>query len=424
MMQANSNKQFRKDVIWNAISSTTNGMINMIISFFVINLLGSDVGGIFGFGFSTLGQQVFILSYFGIRIFQVIDVSYRYDFDTYKRHRIITFISSILFLIAYLLIYFRLGIYDRNKCFILFLICVFKAIEGIFDVFECELQRNHKLYLACQFNFARVALSTSVLLGLLYIFRNSNIQGALIALCIFIVFQIIFGTIFINTKKEYFKVGIGPVFSPENKSKILALTKEVLPIFLATFLDFWIFSLSKYALDIYSTNYTVGLFSILFMPATLMSLIINFFLRPYLSTLADYEKNGDKAGFKNVSFQMYAIAFAIAILGIVSVLVVGKPVLSIIDMLTGFKYNQTIVDMVPLLVVIILGGFAYTLVNIRYNILAVKNKQKPMLYCYMIMLVIGIILSWQLTSRFDMYGAASSFAATMFILFALLCMVK
>ena len=121
---------------------------------------------------------------------------------------------------------------------------------------------------------------------------------------------------------------------------------------------------------------------------------------------------------------MYAIAFAIAILGIGSVLVIGKPVLSIIDMLTGFKYNQTIVDMVPLLVIIILGGFAYTLVNIRYNILAVKNKQKPMLYCYMIMLVIGIVLSWQLTSRFDMYGAASSFAGTMFILFALLCMVK
>ena len=63
-MQDTSNKQFKKDVIWNAISSTTNGMVNMIISFFVINFVGSDVGGIFGFGFSTLGQQIFILSYF------------------------------------------------------------------------------------------------------------------------------------------------------------------------------------------------------------------------------------------------------------------------------------------------------------------------------------------------------------------------
>ena len=100
-MQVRDN-QFKKDVIWNAISSTTNGMINMIISFFVINFVGSDVGGIFGFGFSTLGQQVFILSYFGIRIFQVIDISYKYDFEIYRKHRLMTFALSVLFVLCYI----------------------------------------------------------------------------------------------------------------------------------------------------------------------------------------------------------------------------------------------------------------------------------------------------------------------------------
>ena len=123
-MQDTSNKQFKKDVIWNAISSTTNGMVNMIISFFVINFVGSYVGGIFGFGFSTLGQQIFILSYFGIRIFQIIDISYKYDFDTYKKHRVVTFFLSLLFLLGYMFVYLRLGIYNAEKCFILILICV------------------------------------------------------------------------------------------------------------------------------------------------------------------------------------------------------------------------------------------------------------------------------------------------------------
>lgn len=423
-MQDTSNKQFKKDVIWNAISSTTNGMVNMIISFFVINFVGSDVGGIFGFGFSTLGQQIFILSYFGIRIFQIIDISYKYDFDTYKKHRVVTFFLSLLFLLGYMFVYLRLGIYNAEKCFILILICLFKAIEGVFDVYECELQRKHKLYLACQFNFARVSLSTTVLLLALYMLRSLDIRGIIFALLSFIAFQVIFGTLFLNTKRNYFGQDNAVVLSKETKDKMWSLTKEVMPIFLATFLDFWTLSLSKYALDIYSTNHTTGMFTILFMPATLLYLCVSFFLRPYLSTLADYEKNNDKEGFKKVSLRIYAITLGVTILGFVSVILIGKPVLSLIDMFTGYKYTDSLPNSSPLIMIIIFGGFFYTLSNIRYSILAIKNKQRPMLYCYVIILIIGIILAWQLTSRFDMYGAASAFASTMLILFALLCTIR
>ena len=423
-MQDTSNKQFKKDVIWNAISSTTNGMVNMIISFFVINFVGSDVGGIFGFGFSTLGQQIFILSYFGIRIFQIIDISYKYDFDTYKKHRVVTFFLSLLFLLGYMFVYLKLGIYNAEKCFILILICLFKAIEGVFDVYECELQRKHKLYLACQFNFARVSLSTTVLLLALYMLRSLDIRGIVFALLSFIAFQVIFGILFLNTKRNYFGQDNAVVLSKETKDKMWSLTKEVMPIFLATFLDFWTLSLSKYALDIYSTNHTTGMFTILFMPATLLYLCVSFFLRPYLSTLADYEKNNDKEGFKKVSFRIYAITLGVTILGFVSVILIGKPVLSLIDMFTGYKYTESLPSSSPLIMIIIFGGFFYTLSNIRYSILAIRNKQKPMLYCYVIILIIGIILAWQLTSRFGMYGAASAFASTMLILFALLCTIR
>lgn len=423
-MQDTSNKQFKKDVIWNAISSTTNGMVNMIISFFVINFVGSDVGGIFGFGFSTLGQQIFILSYFGIRIFQIIDISYKYDFDTYKKHRVVTFFLSLLFLLGYMFVYLKLGIYNAEKCFILILICLFKAIEGVFDVYECELQRKHKLYLACQFNFARVSLSTTVLLLALYMLRSLDIRGIIFALLSFIAFQVIFGILFLNTKRNYFGQDNAVVLSKETKDKMWSLTKEVMPIFLATFLDFWTLSLSKYALDIYSTNHTTGMFTILFMPATLLYLCVSFFLRPYLSTLADYEKNNDKEGFKKVSFRIYAITLGVTILGFVSVILIGKPVLSLIDMFTGYKYTESLPSSSPLIMIIIFGGFFYTLSNIRYSILAIRNKQKPMLYCYVIILIIGIILAWQLTSRFGMYGAASAFASTMLILFALLCTIR
>ena len=50
----------KKDVIWNALGSLVYALASMILSFLVIRLQGADDGGIFGFGFSTLGQQMII----------------------------------------------------------------------------------------------------------------------------------------------------------------------------------------------------------------------------------------------------------------------------------------------------------------------------------------------------------------------------
>ena len=45
----------------------------MVLSVFVMRMAGEEEGGIFSFGFSTLGQQLFIVAYFGIRPFQITD---------------------------------------------------------------------------------------------------------------------------------------------------------------------------------------------------------------------------------------------------------------------------------------------------------------------------------------------------------------
>ena len=160
------------------------------------------------------------------------------------------------------------------------------------------------------------------------------------------------------------------------------------------------------------------------MPATLMYLFVNFFLRPYLSTLADYEKEKNVDGFNKVSRRMYLISFGIAIAGFVSVVTIGKPVLGLIDMFTAYRYSSVLEVSIPLLLLIILGGLIYTLVNVRYSILAIKNKQKPMLYCYIVCLILGILIAWQLVMRFQMYGAALSFISIMLILLGMLFMVK
>ena len=54
------------NVVWNIAGSFVYAFASMVLSFLVIRLAGEEQGGIFSFGFSTLGQQLFLVAYFGI----------------------------------------------------------------------------------------------------------------------------------------------------------------------------------------------------------------------------------------------------------------------------------------------------------------------------------------------------------------------
>ena len=80
----------RQNVIWNTVGSGVYALASMVLAFIVMRMAGEDEGGIFGFGFSTYGQQMFIIAYFGIRPFQITDGKQEYTFGDYLRLRTAT----------------------------------------------------------------------------------------------------------------------------------------------------------------------------------------------------------------------------------------------------------------------------------------------------------------------------------------------
>ena len=52
----------RANVVWNIAGSFVYAFASMVLSFLVIRLAGEEQGGIFSFGFSTLGQQLFLVA--------------------------------------------------------------------------------------------------------------------------------------------------------------------------------------------------------------------------------------------------------------------------------------------------------------------------------------------------------------------------
>ena len=85
----------RQNVLWNTAGSFCYALASMVLSMLVMRMVGDDQGGIFSFGFSTLGQQMFIIAYFGIRPFQITDGKGEYSFRDYLEHRNLTCLIAL-----------------------------------------------------------------------------------------------------------------------------------------------------------------------------------------------------------------------------------------------------------------------------------------------------------------------------------------
>jgi len=92
----------KNDVLWNGIGSMTYALASMVLAFFVLRLGGEEQGGVFGFGYSTLGQQFFIIAYFGLRPFQITDMKGEFSFREYRQFRYITGGLALVFAFVFL----------------------------------------------------------------------------------------------------------------------------------------------------------------------------------------------------------------------------------------------------------------------------------------------------------------------------------
>ena len=86
LLRTSHNKE-RDNMLWNISGSFFYAFASMVLSFLVMRIIGKEQGGIFSFGFSTIGQQMFILAYFGIRPFQVTDGNGQFRFYFYKIYK-------------------------------------------------------------------------------------------------------------------------------------------------------------------------------------------------------------------------------------------------------------------------------------------------------------------------------------------------
>lgn len=412
-------KLWKNDVLWNAVGSLIYALASMVLAFAVIRLAGARDGGIFGFGFSTLGQQFFIVSYFGIRPFHITDMRQEYRFGDYLRTRQLTAGLAVLGAAAFLGFMLLQGSYDLRRAGILMLLAAYKIIDGYADVYESELQRQGLLYRTGQSLCFRTVLSVLVLLGSLLASRD------LLLSCFLADLAQLFGTWAFAVRVLSFCPGekLSRQFSSVN---VFRLLKQTGLLFLSVFLDFYVFSASKYAVDSGMGSEASGFFNILFMPTSFIYLIANFLIRPMLTRLAEAYGQGKEKPFRDSCRFMLLSVTVLAVVITVGALIFGGLGLRIFEWLLGSSYTGQLTAEKWTFVLLILGGGLYALANVQYYILVTMRCQRQIFLGYLLAAAAAVLTAGRMVLLGGLFGGAENYVLLMTLLFLLfsLCVLQ
>lgn len=395
----------KENMIWNMTGSFFYAFASMVLSFLVLRIAGEEQGGIFSFGFSTVGQQMFLLAYFGIRPFHITDGTNQYRFGDYLHHRYVTCALALLLGAGYLAC---IG-YSWQKAQIIFLLIAYKVIDGFADVYESEFQRQGCLYLTGRSNTFRTILSVGVFLATL-------VSGAgLFAACAAAVLGQIAGVVLFDivVLRELKRVDYG-----WSAKQGVSLTASSILLFVSVFLDFYIFSAAKYAIDAHLGDAASGYFNVIFMPTSVINLAAGFVIRPFLTYLTDCWNEHRFSDFKKKLLTIMAVIGGLTVLAVGGTVVLGRPVLALLEWLLGKSYSGTLTALWPAFIMIVLGGGFYAVLNLYYYALVILRRQKLIFGIYAVLTMLAAILAPRLTVALGIFGAAFAYLILMIVMAA------
>lgn len=386
--------QFRKNFIWNTLGTGLNAFNSLFFMIIATRINGVDQAGIFTLAFSTACILYSIGIYAG-RIYQVTELNQKITDKDFIVSRIITSVSMILFLLGFC--FFKR--YNVEKLIIFLLLTIYKALEAFSDVIHGILQKNDKLDIVGKSLFMKSLLSICLFLIVNLITRNMIISIlAMIIICIIII-------ICYDFKKVYtyidFKVKV-------DKKNVWDIFKKGFFIFAISFLGMYVLNAPKYAIDTYLTNDFQTIFGIIVMPATIIGLVAQFLIHPYLNQIVSLYESKNLKELKKLLFKIITFVVGFGMIATILGYLIGTQILGLIYGIDLSMYKVG-------LAVIIISATLYTIGTIYSSVLTTVRETFSQFVIYIIVSAFACIVSNIFTKLLGMNGAIVSYFLIMVI---------
>ena len=381
------------DVLWYMGGLLLFGFTSLIYMIIVTRVVGIEAGGKFTFAYAVACTFFAVGVYFG-KAFQITDKSNRYSDTDYIYNRITTCLLMILLTLVFCL--FRK--YNLEKILLILVLTIYRGADAFVDSIHAVIQKKDRVYKVGMSIFFRTILLVVSFTVSLILFKNILLSSLIIMLINVLYFIVV----------DYRIAKKNIVSSKFDNSKNLLLLIEGFTAFLFYFLAIYVNNASKYAIDSLSTETIQGIFGIIYMPSSFVSLVSLYIVQPFLGNITELLKNKQ---IKKLNKLLLKLAFIVSIIGLLVMILsyfIGIPIL---EMLYDVELNNQKIN----LLIILLGSVLYSIYSIYSQVLVAMRKNLYQVLCLGLLFITSIILSNQLVYAFGIDGASLAYAITMAI---------
>ena len=196
-----------------------------------------------------------------------------------------------------------------------------------------------------------------------------------------------------------------------------SLLQESFFLFISVFLDFYVFSSSKYAVDAVMGSSFSGIYNLLFMPSNFIYLLANFIIRPALPRLAALWQEGKTGDFRKEEGSLMKKVLLLSFVLLILAVLLSPLALWILERLLGETFYGKMTAERFSFCLLILGGCFYALANLEYYLLVTKRRQKKIFAGYLIASVLSFLTADYMLKRGGFFFGSLQFAGMMLFLF-------
>lgn len=385
--------------IWNMSGSMLMAFQSVIMLMILTRTLGLKDAGIFTIAFAN--ANLFLsLGKYGMRYFQVSDLKSQFTFAEYRRSRFLTTIAMILVSVGYVLIVQNKNAYTVEKSMTIIWMCLLKVIDAVEDVYHGFYQQNNRLDMAGKELTFRL-LITIIVFGTGVILLHSLLYSLIIATVISFLVFIVLNRFMI---KE-FQGEIGNV----KREKVALILKLCFPLFIGSFLSFYIGNAPKYAIDAMLTDEIQACYGFIAMPVFVIELLNGFIFNPIIYKISTLWGEKKIRAFMTMVVRQIGIIIAITAICMFGAYIGGIPALS-------WLYNTDLTAFKAELLILLVGGGFLGLVGFLNTMNTVIRQQKFLMWGYAAIAVVAYAASNHVVGEYGMLGAALLYMGLMAIL--------
>lgn len=399
-------KNQKSNYIWNAIAGIINASEAVILLVIITRTNGIFDAGILTISFAIANLLVNI-GKFGMRGYQVTDVRDQYSFNTYFTSRLVTTITMLAVVILYLTYGIQCKQYNLDKVGIIFFICTIFATEAFEDIFAGLFQKIGRLDIGGVIFSVRWLIIITVM-GTILINRKNLLTASIAGM----ITSIVCSTVLIIY--SYKKICRKPLRIDFHD--VISLLRSCIPLFLTSFLQFYIINASKYAIDRFYTEDIQAYYGFVAMPIFVVGLLNSFLYQPILVQLALRWEKGDIRGVIRQVWIQLSVTVAITVICLAGASIVGIPVLS-------YLYHTDLNAYKKELLILLLGGGFLAVIGFATVLLTIMRRQNWILYAYFFASVLALIFTNKMVKTYATIGAACAFLITVSVLSILLVLI-